>query len=346
MPKNPTLRDIARIAEVSVSTVSLVLNNKSNVKPEMREHVLKVATSLGYRQKVVSNSPLSGRLSTVGLLTKRRQKDQLISNPFYSTVIDGVERECQRHNINLMYANVEVDERNRTLNWPAMLLNDLVDGVIVVGTFLEETLADISRRTAHNIVLVDSYSAEENQFDTVVMDNFGGAISAVNHLIANGHQHIGLIGSDADSYRSVLERRQGYLAALTQNHIPHAYIEDGLLERPDAYQATLRLLRRAPHLTAIFACNDETAMGVMSAVRKVGYRVPQDISVIGFDDIDLAQEVEPPLTTIHVDKVLMGSVAMRLLRDRADDPDRSAIKTVIRTHLISRGSVWRLGLET
>src|SRR5262245_38566025 len=129
MPKNPTMRDIASAADVSLSTVSYVLNNRANVSPEMRERVLKAASDLGYRQKIVSNSPVAHGLATVGVLTKRRKGDQMTGNPFYSYIIDGVEHECQRHSINLMYANVEVDERNRTLNWPAMLLNDSVDGV-------------------------------------------------------------------------------------------------------------------------------------------------------------------------------------------------------------------------
>lgn len=342
MAKEPTLRDIARLADVSLSTVSLVLNNKANVTPEMRERVLNAASSLGYRKKISANSPVATGLSTVGVLTKRRQHDQLITNPFYSYVVDGVERECQRHNINLMYANVEVDERNRTLSWPAMLLNDMVDGVIVVGTFLEEAIVDISRRTGRNLVLVDAYTSGETLFDTVVMDNFGGAVKAVSHLVENGHRHIGLIGSNPQSYPSVLERRMGYLAALAQHGITQQYIEDGMLQRPAAFEATVRLLRRHPQITAVFSCNDETAIGVMNAVRHLGYRVPDDISVVGFDDIDLAQEVMPPLTTIHVDKVLMGTMALRLLRDRMTDEEKAAIKTVITTQLISRESVRRL----
>lgn len=342
MSKNPTLRDIARAADVSLSTVSYVLNNRANVSPEMRERVLKAASDLGYRQKIVSSSPILSGISTVGVLTRRRTGDLLSSNPFYSHIIDGVEHECQRHNINLMYANVEVDERNRTRNWPAMLVNELVDGVIVVGAFLEEAIADISRRAGRNMVLVDAYTSDDTAFDTVVMDNFGGAMAAVTHLIHHGHQHIGLIGSNPDSYPSVLERRRGYLAALAQHGISATYIEEGILDRPEAFESTIRLLRHEPQITAIFACNDNTAIGAMNAVRQLGLDVPRDVSIVGFDDIDLAQEVQPPLTTVHVDKVLMGTMALRLLRDRASEPERAAIKTVITTQIITRESVHTL----
>ncbi|MFN8371910.1 MAG: substrate-binding domain-containing protein [Anaerolineae bacterium] len=121
-----------------------------------------------------------------------------------------------------------------------------------------------------------------------------------------------------------------------------SYVEDGLLTREDAFEATLRLLRRQPQITAIFACNDETAISVINAARHLGYRVPEDLSVVGFDDIDLAQEIMPALTTVHVDKVLMGTMALRMLRDRVSDVEKAAIKTVISTQLIPRQSVFRL----
>ncbi|MFN8528432.1 MAG: LacI family DNA-binding transcriptional regulator [Anaerolineae bacterium] len=343
MPKNPTLREIAARADVALSTVSQVLNNKANVSPEMRERVLEAAEALGYRQRVTTSAVVKNELSTVGVLTRRIEGEPLTVNPFYSPVIAGIEHECQRHGMNLMYANLEVDARSRTASYPAMLLNELIGGVIVIGAFLDSAIADISRRAGRNIVLVDSYTEQDGAFDRVVIDNFNGALTAVSHLISRGHHHIGLIGSSPDSYPSIAERRRGYFAALARAGInaddSAAYVETGELKRRDAFEATLRLLRRAPEVTAIFACNDETAFGVMSAARHLGRSIPEDLSVIGFDDIDLAQEVIPPLTTLHVDKVLMGTMALRMLRDRATDPQRAAITTVINTQLIARGTV-------
>ena len=345
MAKKPTFRDIAEHADVALSTVSQVLNNKPNVSAEMRQRVLTAADELGYRQKVEVNRPDKSKLSTVGLLTKSRHNDILIVNPFYSYVIAGAERECQRHNINLMYANIEVDENNNALNWPAMLLDEIVDGMIVVGTFLQETIADISRRAGRNIVLVDAYTSNEAAFDSVLIDNFGGAFNAVSHLIANGHQHIGLVGSHKGTYPSIAERRKGYVAAMIDAGFEQTYIEESTLDRADGFQATIRLLRRHPEITAIFACNDNCAIGVMNAVREMGLDIPGDVSVAGFDDIDLAQEVTPSLTTIHVDKVLMGALALRHLRDRVEDPDHAALKTLVSTLLIERESVRSIQIE-
>lgn len=188
-------------------------------------------------------------------------------------------------------------------------------------------------------MLVDAYVSGTAAFDSVLIDNYRGAFNAVSYLIENGHRKIGLIGSCHDSYPSILERRKGYLSALEYHRIHEVFIEEGELTRQDGYHATQRLMQRAPDITAIFACNDSVAFGVMSALRDAGYRIPDDVSVVGFDDIHLAQEVLPPLTTVHVDKVLMGAVALRHLRDRAEDPDRPALKTLISTQLIQRGSV-------
>jgi LacI family transcriptional regulator len=342
VPQKPTLRNIAQQAGVALSTVSQVLNNKPNVSAETRQRVLKVAAEIGYRQRITSNGPLTSQLTTIGLLTKSHYSEpSLIVNPFYSHILASVERECRRNNINLMYANIEVDERTHAFNLPAMLLDEVVDGIIIVGAFLE-TITDISRRVGRNIVLIDAYTSDSAAIDSVLIDNGGGAFTAVSHFIENGHRRIGLVGSCPDSYPSILERRQGYLAALKQHGITETYIENSNLLRPDAFQATLRLIERCPEITAIFACNDTVAMGVIDALRQLELAIPGDVSLIGFDDIDSAQEAVPSLTTIHVDKVFMGTMALRHLRDRAEEPHRPALKTLVSTQLIQRKSVKRI----
>ena len=342
MPKKPTLRAIADYADVALSTVSQVLNNKPNVSPEMRHRVLAAAANLGYRTKISSHSPLSTEIKTIGFLTKRRNGDALSFNPFYSPIIAGAESECRRHNIGLMYANIEVDEHNHAISLPSILLEERVDAVIVLGAFLEETLGHISTR-ANQIVLVDAYTSNGDEFDRVLVDNVSGAMKAVKHLIAAGHRHIGLIGSEPDSYPSIAERRQGYLAALAQHNLK-SFIEDSALDRSEAYEATKRLIARVPEITAIFACNDNVAIGVVNALQDEGLQVPDQVSVIGFDNIDLAQELKPALTTMHVDKVLMGVLAVRHLMDRAVHPNRASLKTLVSTQLIERETVRKISV--
>jgi DNA-binding LacI/PurR family transcriptional regulator len=338
VPNKPTLRDVAQLAKVSLGTASQALSNKAGVLPETRAKVLEAARSLGYQHTVRTSSPMSQSLTTIGLLTKSNPGDVPALNSFYTTILAGAERECRRAHINLMYANIEVDEHSHALALPPMILDQRVDGVLIAGAFLGETLATISKQYIQTIVLVDAYIPGQ-LFDSVVIDNVNGAQAAVEYMIEQGHRKIGLIGSCEDDYPSIRERRKGYIRALRENGIEDLYIEESILTREAAYEATGRLLERAPELTAIFACNDDVAVGVMNAANRLGLRVPDDLSVVGFDDIDLAQELNPPLTTVHVDKVLMGALAVRTLQDRAEHPQRTAITTSVSTQLIVRGSV-------
>jgi len=342
MAKKPTLRDIAKQADVAVSTVSQVINNKSGVSSKMRQRVLAAAEALGYQQKVIVETPISPEMKTIGLLTKRENGTPLSINPFYSYILAGAEAECQQANIDMMYASIEVDENNHATSLPSMLLDERLDGVIVVGAFLEETISDISQRVRQNVVLVDSYTTEGMGFDSVLIDNQRSAEDAVAYLIEKGHKHIGLVGSHPASYPSIYERRAGYLSAIRKYNINQTYIEDGLLRDPQAYEDTQNLMRRTPEITAIFACNDNVAIAAISALRDMGLTVPGDVSVVGFDDIDAASQIAPSLTTIHVDKVLMGAIAVRQLRERALDPNRTPITVTVSTQLVERDSVRRI----
>jgi LacI family transcriptional regulator len=337
----PTLRDIANASGYSLGTVSQALNYKLGVAPETRTHVFEVAQKLGYQIKSRrSNYPL-GELKTVGLLIKQDKDLPYAINPFYSYVLAGVERECQHLGITLMFASIEVDDYNRVIKWPPMLFNKDINGLIVVGTFLEDAIAQIDNQ-AEAMVLVDAYTLGL-QVDSIVTDNLNGALSAVNYLIDCGHTRIGLVGSTPDAYPSIRERRKGYTRALKQANIEPIYIEDGPLTREGSYSATLNLLRRSPEITAIFACNDNVAIGVMNAAQELNLRIPHDLSLVGFDNIDLAQEVSPPLTTIHVNKTLMGTLAVHHLRDQLELENRVNLTTVISTELIVRDSVRVLG---
>lgn len=337
----PTLRDVAREAGVSLGTASQALSNKVGVAPQTRARVLNAAASLGYQRAVRVAMPAPHPLAVIGLLIKHSQDDPGGVDPFYSHVLAGAERECRRRNLSLMVASIEVDAQNRPTALPLMLTERKVDGLLMGGTFLEDTVAEIGAGAGLPIVLVDAYMLGQ-PFDSVVIDNFDGAYTAVSYLLEHGHTCIGLVGSAPGAYPSVLERRQGYLRALQHYDIAEVYIEDSPLTRLDGYPAALRLLTRAPQLTAIFACNDDVAMGVLNAALELGRRVPEDLSIIGFDDIDLAQEANPPLTTMHVDKVLMGVLGVRQLVDRARTPDRPALTTAISPQLIVRDSVRNL----
>jgi len=341
MAKKVTMRDVAQKAGVALSTVSHVFNNKSNVSSDTRQHVLEIARDIGYSKFGANNQ---AEISTIGLLTKSEPDGtSMLTNPFFSRIIVSIERECRRNNVNLMYANIEVDENGHTHDMPTMLLEEVVDGVIVVGAFLEETITDIHHRAGSNIVLVDGYTPDQFAFNSILIDNRQGTATAISHLIEHGHRKIGLIGSKVDDYPSIARRREAYLRTLEKHNIQETFIEESTLKFPVAYDATIRLMKKHPDITAIFACNDEIAVrAIIPALQSLNYRVPEDVSLIGFDDTDIASTSNPALTTIHVDRELMGVLSVQRLMEQVENPKRSPVKTIVATQLVARDSVKRV----
>jgi DNA-binding LacI/PurR family transcriptional regulator len=241
-----------------------------------------------------------------------------------------------------MYASLPVDEYSHATTWTSLLENGDVDGLVIVGVVFNDPVIT-SRIPRHIPVVVVDAVAASIECDTIITHNFQGAYDAVTYLIEQGHTRIGLIGSSASEpeHPGIRERRLGYMGSLSDHGISETYIEGSLLCGESAYAAARRLLDQSPRVTAIFACNDDIAQHVIQAVKDSGLRVPEDISVIGFDDTDVASNAQPPLTTMRVDKELMGALAVRQLYERAANLDRPPITTLIGTRLVLRSSVTR-----
>ncbi len=337
MTKSVTLREVAERAGVSLGTASQALNNRPHVSAAARERVLLAAQELGYVPRRRSEAT---SISTIGLLIKHDSGPLPRFNYFFSYVQAGVELECHAHRMNLMVAIVKTDQNNRPVDgWPRIIEEQSVDGFILVGLNVEPTFSELRQQLPNKpIVLVDSY-AFGFPFDSVVIDNIGGAIQAVNYLIDRGHRHIGILGTNKHSPPDIRERREGYYWALAARQIDEVYVEESLMQREEGYHALKRLLQRAPHVTAVFAVNDETAIGALQAAYEMRIAVPEELSIIGFDDIDMASEVRPALTTIHVPKMWLGRLGVRRLLERAQSPDAPTITISVATHLVERNSV-------
>jgi LacI family transcriptional regulator len=342
MSQRITLEEIARNSGVSLATVSLVLREKPGVNDETRRRVLDTARTLGYRKKPALETAQSQALQQVGVLVKSRPDDLPQTNQFYAPVLAGIEAACRRRHINLLYATLAVDEDNHPQELPRMLLEDELDGLLLVGAFVDTTITGLMRRHATPTVLVDAYAAE-NSYDSVVSDNFRGAYQAVSYLIQSGHRHIAVVGSLPNAYPSIGERRRGYVQALHDRGIADRYFADSHLTPQEAAKAAVNLLRAHPHISALFCCNDMTAIGAMQAAHGIGRRIPDDLSVVGFDDIDLSAHVLPALTTMQIDKVGMGRLAVQLLANRVEFPASGYATTVLRPKLIERQSVRTVG---
>jgi LacI family transcriptional regulator len=338
MEQFPTLRDVAKLAGVSIGTVSHVLNHKAVVSPDTRARVLDAINTLGYRRRSTESTVESMPISVVGMFVMLDKQGPITTNPFYAHVLLGVERECQQQNLSLMFSNLPMDQYTQSTALHMMLDDPNTDALLIVGAHFKDSIEHMRHRIHKPIVLIDAY-APGNPFDSVISDNFNGAISAVNYLIEQGHRHIALIGSTPTAHPSIFERRRGYLHALQQRNITDVYIEDAELTSKAGYKSTQALLTRNPQITAIFACNDDVAQGVLEALDELNCDVPGNISVIGFDNVDFAQKLRPTLTTVNIDKVLLGTLGVRHLIERAGNLQRPPVTSMVGTSLVIRESV-------
>ena len=190
MRSHVTLQAIARQSGVSLATVSLVLRDKPGVNDETRKRVLDAASTLGYRRHLKSVSAIPSTLRQVGVVLKARVGDQPYSSQFYAPVLAGVEAACRRQQINMLYATVTVDIDNHPQSLPRMLLEGELDGVLLIGAFVDHTIEQLIERRGMPVVLVDAY-APGASYDAAVTDNLRGAYEAVTYLIRQGHHHIG-----------------------------------------------------------------------------------------------------------------------------------------------------------
>lgn len=341
MRQKVTLQTIAEQSGVSLATVSLVLREKPGITPETRKRVLEIARKLGYSKTSQSNGLAAGQssgLTHIGVIIRSQQSDAPQFNEFYSHVLGAIENTCRKQQINLLYATLPVDENNSPVELPRLFYEERVDGILLIGAFLDPLIEKVIKERQLPLVLVDAYSPT-NSYDEVISDNFNGAYQAVSYLIQKGHRAIGMIGSQPQAYPSIKERRRGYSQALEDNNIQKKYFADCYWTKKEAYQAALNLLKNQPQISALFCANDDSAIGVLQAARELNRHVPDDLSVVGFDDISLAQHVVPPLATIHIDKSTMGQLAVQTLANRVNNPGASGVTTIIRARLIERKSV-------
>ncbi|NLF79198.1 MAG: LacI family transcriptional regulator [Chloroflexi bacterium] len=330
------LKDVAELAGVSISTASRVLNNKPNVLPETRERVLMAAERLAYYHAARSSPEVPVAQATIGVLSTSTPDRSAISSSFYSNIMAGIDEECREQQIKLVFASFSRAVHSAPAAWPLPLHDPDIDGLILTGAIPTHIIDQIRIQTGKPIVLVDAYASA---CDMVLADNVMGGYQAVRHLIEQGHRHIGLIGTQPGAFPSFMQRREGYLRALADYGIAETYIGESSHLMDATYDATQALLRRHPQITAIFFCLDLVANHVIQAVRDLGREVPEDVSVVGFDDLPLAEETMPPLTTMHVDIPLMGRLGVRQLIERLKHPERVTTKVLLRPQLVIRDTV-------
>jgi LacI family transcriptional regulator len=309
--RRPTIKDVAREAQCSLSTVSLVVNNRGYVKQETRERVLKVVKELGYHATRSARGLASKTSGNIGFILREDHFSQ--AEPFYTRVFLGTEFAASQHGFYVLLTTIKQDFGERD-ELPRFLLERNVDGLIVAGKVSLQFLSQASR-FGIPIVLVD-FEQRQKRWPSVLIDNRAGAHAATRHLIALGHTNIAFVAGDI-AHPSIKERLDGYQEILGEHSLPfQQHLVD--TREPDTRiangaRAMARLLLAQPRPTAVFAANDALAIGCMQEIQGAGLRVPADIAVAGFDDIEVSALMHPPLTTVRVFKEDLGRQAIETL---------------------------------
>jgi LacI family transcriptional regulator len=314
MKKRPTQADVARIANVSQAMVSYVLNGNAtvSVSGETRERILNAIESLGYQPNRTARSLRTSKTFTIAVIIPD------ITNPFYPAFERGIQDvadQCQ-HDVITYNTDGLAEKEHRYIQ---SLLEGRVDGVVTV--LFHTSAPALFQLLEHNIPVVrleaTRKEAGDRPLDNVYLDNITAAKTAVHHLIEKGHRRIGMLsGHEGPTYYRVI----GYSLMLQQCGIPldEALVQAGDFNEQGGYLAMKALLALNPRPTAVFAANDLMAMGAYLAIKEAGMSIPQDVAVVGFDNIPTAKLVSPPLTTVDQFQHQAGQRAAELLFERID----------------------------
>lgn len=326
-----TIHDVAREAGVSHTTVSRVLNNKGEISAETRTRVRAVAERLNYVPSSVARALVSGTTKTLGLIITNS------ASPVYSAAVRTIEGAANAAGFGLLLCN-SAGSQERALRCLAMLQSKQVDGLVLAPVQSDRRDVAVLQRSGIPFVLLLRHFSDLPT-DYVIMDNVEGGYLTTRHLLQMGHRRVAHIAGPV-LISSAQGRLAGYRKALAEAGLPYAedLVRHASFTMDGGYQAALDLLTRASRPTAVFAATDMQAVGVLKAARELHIRVPEDIALAGGDDIDLAEFLEPPLTSFCQPSEEIGQEVVNILLSRING-DRDGFKQVVlKPRLIVRKS--------
>jgi LacI family transcriptional regulator len=327
-----TILEVARASGVSYATVSRVLSGYEFVRESTRNRVMEAVEHLGYVANLSARSLAGGRSHIIGLLVPN------LDNSYVGTILRGIDQELERANYDLMLYTTHRHPGKESF-YVSAIANGLTEGLLLVAPLVPTTYLEALREQNFPYVLIDQADATQNS-SVVEATNWQGAYEATRYLSQLGHTRIAFI-TGALAVRSAVDRLRGYKAALADcdNPVREELVIEGDYQQQTSYEATKSLLRRVdPRPTAIFASNDLSAFGAMDAARESGLRIPDDISIVGFDDIPQASLVHPRLTTVRQPLEQMGQVAVKVLLERIENRSRPPQRVTLATQLVVRDS--------
>ena len=321
-----TLKMVAERAGVSVNTASRAINNKPDINEKTKKRILKVAQELGYVRNDTAVALRTKKTGTIGVVIADNR------NPFYAEVLNGIEAAAKEKKYHIILANTQRDykKEEEAIN---LLLAKRVDGLLI--TPVQDRDDDIKNLIEANIPFVVVGRDFENiEVDAIYNDEVKGGFLATEYLIKKGHKRIALI--DGFLYKSPAKGRlEGYKRALNKHRIPleDSLISVGDINIEDGHERTKQMLEKNLDFTAIFAYNDMMAFGVMQAIKEKGLKIPEDIGLVGYDDISFCSLMDPALTTIRLKKQELGIKSFKLLLSRINGGRKKTKKVMLDVEL-------------
>ena len=333
-----TIKDVAKMAGVSTTTVSHVINKTRFVAKETEEAVMQAIKSLKYSPSAVARSLKVNTTKSIGMIVTTSE------SPYFAEIIHAVEDHCYRQGYSLFLCNTQNDPE-KIKNHVEMLTKKRVDGLLVMcSEYTQHSLDVLSSFSSVPMVVMDW--GPNTDTDIIEDNSFTGGYLATKHLIDCGHKEIGLIAGELDK-TTARTRYEGFVKAMNEVNLPihENWIMEGFFEPEDGYECMNKILAQDSLPTAVFCCNDVMALGAISAITEKGLRVPDDISIIGYDNIHSSRFYAPPLTTIHQSKSRLGAQAVNLLFERIankDNDNHEKHRIAIHPELVIRKSVRNL----
>jgi DNA-binding LacI/PurR family transcriptional regulator len=327
----PTIYDVARLAGVSTATVSRALNGTGQIAPTTRVAIEAAVEQLGYRANTIARSLVTKSTQTIALLLPD------ISNPFYAALVSGIQQHALSHGYTMLLCTTEGDAE-REEQYLSLLRAKQVDGALVDGLRLPPDRIARFVKDGFPIVCLDRDIAS-NSIPLVQVDNRLGGRLATEHLLGLGHTRIGHV-TGAHVLGISEERLAGYWEALVNAGIETdpRLVAEGHFTEEGGYAGARALLAASPDVTAVFAANDLSALGVLNALAESGRRVPDDVSVVGFDDLRLSAFTSPPLTTIRQPATEIAQLATELLLDLTRGKEVKQLRHLLEPTLVVRAS--------
>jgi LacI family transcriptional regulator len=326
------MKDVARLAGVSTSTVSHVINKDRFVSEAITEKVNAAIKSLNYAPSALARSLKLNQTRTIGMLITAS------TNPFYSELVRGVERSCFERGYSLVLCNTEGDEQRMNSNLET-LMQKRVDGLLLLCTETHQPSQEIMQRYPSIPTVMMDWAPFDGDSDLIQDNSLLGGDMATQYLIDKGYTRIACIAGPLDKTPARL-RLEGYQAAMQRSGLPlhEEYVITSDFEFGGGLTAMQALLALAEPPQAVFVGNDAMAVGVYLALYQAGLSVPQDMAVVGYDDIELAGFMTPPLTTIHQPKDELGELAIDVLIHRMAQPGQKQQRVQLTPELVVRGS--------